>query len=122
MGALDARELQGPQFRPVDRDPQGFGRVRGAVQAHRAEGRRQEEVEIGYLFLRRFWGRGLATEAAIAVRDYGFALGYRRLVSIIDPGNLASRRVAEKTGFTLEKKVEKWGKKVCIYAIGNEGR
>jgi len=81
-----------------------------------------EEVEIGYLFLRRFWGRGLATEAVIAARDYGFyTLGYR-LVSIIDPANLASRRVAEKTGFTLEKKVEKWGKVVCVYAIGNEGR
>src|SRR5829696_4502640 len=24
----------------------------------------EEEVEIGYLFLRQFWGRGLATEAA----------------------------------------------------------
>jgi RimJ/RimL family protein N-acetyltransferase len=82
----------------------------------------KEEVEIGYLFLRRFWGRGLATEAAIAVRDYGFALGYRRLVSIIDPGNLASRRVAEKTGLTLEKVAIKSGKKVCVYAIGNEGQ
>ena len=32
----------------------------------------REEVEIGYLFVREFWGRGLATEAAIACRDYGF--------------------------------------------------
>jgi RimJ/RimL family protein N-acetyltransferase len=83
----------------------------------------KQEVEIGYLFLRRFWGRGLATEAVIAARDYGFyTLGYRRLVSNIDLANPASRRVAEKTGFTLEKKVEKWGKVVCVYAIGNEGR
>jgi [ribosomal protein S5]-alanine N-acetyltransferase len=80
-----------------------------------------EEVEIGYLFLRRFWGRGLATEAARAVRDYGFALGYRRLISIIDPGNLPSRRVAEKTGLTLEKEVEKWGKRVCIYSVEKVG-
>ena len=41
------------------------------------EGR--QEVEIGYLFLRRFWGRGLATEAARVARDHGFALGYNRL-------------------------------------------
>jgi ribosomal-protein-alanine N-acetyltransferase len=81
----------------------------------------EQEVEIGYLFLRRFWGRGLATEAALTVRDYGFALGYRRLVSIIDPGNLASRRVAEKTGLALEKVVIKSGKKVCVYAASNEG-
>src|SRR5919107_4260745 len=51
----------------------------------------KNEVEIGYLFLRRFWGRGLATEAARAARDHGFnTLGYERLVSLIDPGNLAS--------------------------------
>lgn len=83
------------------------------------EGR--QEVEIGYLFLRRFWGRGLATEAARAARDHGFALGYNRLISLIDPENLASRRVAEKTGLTLEKEVWKWNKKVCVYAIGAEG-
>ena len=76
-----------------------------------------QEVEIGYLLLRRFWGEGLATEAARAARDHGFALGYRRLISIIDPQNLASRRVAEKTGLALEKEVEKWGKKVCVYSV-----
>jgi [ribosomal protein S5]-alanine N-acetyltransferase len=79
---------------------------------------RKNEVEIGYLFLRKFWGRGLATEAARAARDHGFnTLGYERLVSLIDPGNLASRRVAEKVGLTLEKEVEKWGKRICVYAI-----
>jgi [ribosomal protein S5]-alanine N-acetyltransferase len=77
----------------------------------------EEEVEIGYLFLREFWGRGLATEAARAARDHGFALGYPRLISIIDPGNLASRRVAEKTGLTLEKEVWKWDKEVCVYVV-----
>ena len=80
----------------------------------------KEEIEIGYLFLRRFWGRGLATEAAQVVRDHGFALGYRRLISIIDPGNLASRRVAEKTGLTLEKEAIKSGKKVCVYATSDD--
>jgi ribosomal-protein-alanine N-acetyltransferase len=81
-----------------------------------------EEVEIGYLFLRKFWGRGLATEAARAVRDHGFAIGYGRLVSIIDPQNLASRRVAEKTGLTLEKEVWKWNKKVCVYSTSKGGK
>ena len=79
----------------------------------------KNEVEIGYLFLRKYWGQGLATEAARAARDYGFnTLGYERLVSLIVPGkNLASRRVAEKVGLTLEKEVEKWGKRICVYAI-----
>ena len=82
----------------------------------------KEEVEIGYLFLREFWGRGLATEAARASRDHGFhKLGYERLVSLIDPGNLASRRVAERTGLALEREVWKWNKKICVYAI-NRGK
>ena len=82
----------------------------------------KNEVEIGYLFLRRFWGRGLATEAARAARDHGFhTLGYERLVSLIDPGNLASRRVAEKVGLTMEREVEKWRKRICVYAIRKGG-
>src|SRR5215213_10541352 len=82
----------------------------------------KDEVEIGYLFLRQFWGRGLATEAARAARDHGFhALGHERLVSLIDPGNLASRRVAEKVGLTMEREVEKWRKRICVYAIRKRG-
>jgi [ribosomal protein S5]-alanine N-acetyltransferase len=81
----------------------------------------KDEVEIGYLFLRKFWGRGLATEAAMASRDHGFhTLGYGRLVSLIDPRNLPSRRVAEKVGLTLEGEIRKWNKKICVYAIGKD--
>ena len=84
--------------------------------AQEVEGRR--EVEIGYLFLRRHWGQGLATEAARACRDYGFErLGRSRLISIITPANRASRRVAEKTGLHLEKEVEWRGLRACVYAI-----
>jgi len=78
----------------------------------------KEEIEIGYLFLRKSWGQGLATEAARAARDHGFHMpGCERLVSLIDPGNLASRRVAEKVGLTLEREVWKWNKEICVYAI-----
>jgi [ribosomal protein S5]-alanine N-acetyltransferase len=82
----------------------------------------KEEVEIGYLFLRKFWGQGLAPEAAKAARDHGFyTLGYAHLISLIDPENLASRRVAEKIGMRLEKEVEKWGKRICVYAVRKGG-
>lgn len=78
----------------------------------------EREVEIGYLFLRRLWGQGLATEAARACRGYATeALGYKRLISLIDPGNWASRRVAEKVGMKLEKEIIKWNKPVCVYSI-----
>ncbi len=80
------------------------------------------ETEIGYLFLRRFWRQGLATEAACACRDYGLTvLGRSRLVSLINPANTPSRRVAEKVGMTLEKEIIKWERPTCIYALDTGG-
>ncbi|MDH3198315.1 MAG: GNAT family N-acetyltransferase [Candidatus Krumholzibacteria bacterium] len=58
--------------------------------------------EIGWLLHRPFWGRGLATEAAAAVRDYAFgARGYPRVVSLIQPDNAPSQAVAYRLGMTV---------------------
>ncbi len=66
----------------------------------------QPETEIGYRLARAHWGRGYATEAAKAVRDYGFhTLNLPRLIALIDPQNVASIRVAEKIGLRYEKDV-----------------
>src|ERR1700728_2020105 len=64
--------------------------------------------EIGYHLRRDLWGRGFATEAAVVCRDWGFAqLKAERLISLIRPENLPSRRVAERLGMTVWKEV-KW--------------
>ena len=77
-----------------------------------------EAVEIGYHVRRDLWGLGFATEAAQACRDYGFSqLGCTKLISLIHPANLASRRVAEKTGMRLTKETEWRGNPTCVYAI-----
>jgi RimJ/RimL family protein N-acetyltransferase len=56
-------------------------------------------VEVGWRLAPAWWGRGLATEAARASVRYGFeTLGLQTIVSIIDPGNAASLRVAAKLG------------------------
>jgi len=56
-------------------------------------------VELGWLLAREHWGRGYASEAALALRDHGFAqLGFTRLISLILRGNERSERVAEKIG------------------------
>ncbi len=97
------------------KDSEDFAGQCGLV---RQEVEGEDEVEIGYLFLRRLWGRGLATEAASACRDYGFgSLGLDRLVSLIAPDNLPSRRVAEKVGMTLEREVHKWDRRICLYSV-----
>jgi RimJ/RimL family protein N-acetyltransferase len=62
------------------------------------------ELEIGWTFARAFWNQGYATEAALACRDHAFdALGKDRIVSLIAPENIASIRVAQKIGETLER-------------------
>jgi len=60
-------------------------------------------VELGWRLSSAWWGRGLATEAATAGVGYAFGtLGLASVVSIIDPGNTASRRVAEKLGMSRD--------------------
>ena len=73
--------------------------------------------EIGYHIVRRAWGQGYATEAAGACRDLVLGdLGYERVVSIVAPDNLASRRVAEKVHATMREFTwEKNGQPMCLY-------
>jgi ribosomal-protein-alanine N-acetyltransferase len=55
--------------------------------------------DLGYRFSKRYWGKGYATETAIAVRDYGFnELGLNEIIGIADIHNLGSIRVLEKVG------------------------
>jgi len=63
----------------------------------------QAEIELIYVFASDCWGKGYATEAALALRDHAFhRLELRRIIALIDPGNPASVRVAEKIGMQLE--------------------
>jgi RimJ/RimL family protein N-acetyltransferase len=65
------------------------------------------ETEIGWTLGREHWGQGYATEGAIAARDWAAReLGLRRLISLIQVGNEASERVAEKLGMSVERVVE----------------
>ncbi len=66
----------------------------------------QTEVEIGYRLSRSTWGQGYATEAAFTVRDFALnELKLSRLVTLIDPANTASIRVAQKLGMQYEKHI-----------------
>jgi RimJ/RimL family protein N-acetyltransferase len=74
------------------------------------------EVEVGYHVCRDQQNQGLATEAARACMEYGFnRLGLTRLISLIRPENLPSRRVAEKNGLTIEKEVDWKGLRHFVY-------
>lgn len=67
-----------------------------------------EVLEIGYLFQRRFWHNGFATEAAIACKKYAFeVLKADEVCSIIRDTNIPSQKVAERNGMT---KKDAWTK------------
>jgi RimJ/RimL family protein N-acetyltransferase len=56
-------------------------------------------VEVGWRLAREHWGNGYATEGARASLAHGFGeLGLRQIISLIDPSNTASVRVAERLG------------------------
>ncbi len=79
------------------------------------------EVEIGYRLHPAYWNRGLITEAARAVRDHGFAnLKLPRVISLVHPENIPSRRVAEKNGLKVEKEITFRGFPTLVYAITRE--
>lgn len=78
-------------------------------------------VEVAYHIRRDCWGRGYATEAARACMRYGFErLGLEKLISLIRPENLQSRRVAEKNGLRIERQTMRVGLVHDVWAITRE--
>jgi ribosomal-protein-alanine N-acetyltransferase len=66
----------------------------------------QDEPELAFELLRRFWGHGYATEASWAVVSWAQASGYRRLWATVRDWNGASRAVLTKLGFAETGRVE----------------
>jgi ribosomal-protein-alanine N-acetyltransferase len=65
-----------------------------------------EDVDIGYAYLPRYWSKGYAIEAALAMKSFAKVdVQLRRLVAIVDPVNTGSIRVLEKLGMKFEKMV-----------------
>jgi RimJ/RimL family protein N-acetyltransferase len=61
------------------------------------------QCDTGYWVRKRAQGQGFATEAANALARYAFgALGMRRIGLTHSGGNEASRRIAERLGFSFE--------------------
>lgn len=80
-----------------------------------------EDIEIGYRLHPDYWNRGLITEAARVVRDHGFRdWELSRIISLIHPENVPSRRVAEKNGMNIENKITFRGFPTLVYAMTRE--
>jgi len=72
----------------------------------RARAGENAQPELGWTLARRHWGNGYASEASLAVRDWARSeRGIGRLISLINPVNTASQRVAERLGAHPEETV-----------------
>ena len=77
-----------------------------------------DEVDLGYRFMSKYWGRGFATESAKASLKYGFeTLGLKRIIAMVLPKNTASSHVLEKLGFVFEKEIIEDGQLAFQYKL-----
>lgn len=68
----------------------------------------RRSAEIGYWLGEKFWGRGIVTEAVIAVTDHAFANhDLCRVYAHVFEWNRASARVLEKAGYQFEGRMRK---------------
>lgn len=60
---------------------------------------RKNYYDLGYRFIRKFWGKGFASESAKACLNYGFnKMNQKEFFAMADKKNLASNKILEKIG------------------------
>lgn len=75
-----------------------------------------DEIEVGYAFYQRFWGRGLATEITMACLALGRReLGRSSFVAVTSSDNLASQRVLQKGGLSFDREIVHAGSPHHLY-------
>ena len=79
----------------------GLKYIREKINGH------QHFYEVGYRLIRRYWGRGYATESTQATVNYAFQhLKLTVLYAFADTGNSASLHVLEKCGFVIKSEFD----------------
>ncbi|HYC81493.1 MAG TPA: GNAT family N-acetyltransferase [Solirubrobacterales bacterium] len=77
-----------------------------------------DEVEVDWSLAPAARGRGIATEAARAVLEWGFeSLDVAYVTAMIDPENQPSIAVAERLGMTVLRRDELDGESLLVYSI-----
>jgi len=81
---------------------------------------KMREVELLYGLAPAYWGRGIASAAVKAVLAWARDREeLARLMAMVSPGNIASRRVLEKAGFHFEKRTRAFDLEVLYYGAGD---
>jgi RimJ/RimL family protein N-acetyltransferase len=79
------------------------------------------EIELAYGLAKSAWGKGFATEAALASLKYGFEeLKMERIVAVVNPQNVSSQRVLEKLGMKYTKDARHYDADLMYYEISKQ--
>lgn len=79
-----------------------------------------KEVDLGYRFMKAYWGKGIATESARASVKLGFeTLRLNKLIAMALPENTSSIRVLEKLNFSFEKDIIEGNQQARLYSLLN---
>jgi ribosomal-protein-alanine N-acetyltransferase len=82
-----------------------------------------DDVDVGYALLPEYASRGYAVEAARATLDHARdALGLRRVVALVTPGNTASTRLLAKLGMAFERTLRMPGADEDVELYATDGR
>lgn len=80
-----------------------------------------DEVDLGYRFMKEYWGKGIATESARPCVNLGFEmLKLNKIIAMTFPENKGSIRVLEKLNFEYEKDIMEDNLLVKLYALIKE--
>lgn len=76
------------------------------------------QVEIGYRFVQRSWGKGYASEAATAIRDHAFKhTDLKAIVAVTHPDNESSQNVLRKIGLVQGEDKFAYGQMLPFFAL-----
>lgn len=77
------------------------------------------EIELVYHLAKRYWSRGYATEAALAIRDFAMdTLALDRIIGLVDPDNLASKRILDNIGMRfIEQTTRYYDRAALVYEL-----
>lgn len=99
-----AMSYQPTQIFTIDVD----GNAVGGIGVHDHDDVYAKNMELGYWLAEPYWGNGIITKAIQQIVSYAFeTFDITRIYARPYGPNLASQRVLEKAGFTLEARLEK---------------
>ncbi|MCV6602222.1 MAG: GNAT family N-acetyltransferase [Cohaesibacter sp.] len=83
--------------------------------------RQGPEIEIGYRFVQKAWGKGFASEAARSIRDHAFTqLNLEQIVAVTHPDNKGSQNVLKKLGLQQGKDRFAYDQILPFFALSRE--